>query len=66
MNIELDAYLQKDADGCDGSVRISRNDIDDIYQLASLFQDFAVALGFTYVKAVGFEKDDGNIVWSDF
>lgn len=66
MNIDLEAYMSKKEDGFDGSVRVSRQEIDDLYQLANLFQEFAVATGFTYVKAVGFEKDDEKIVWSDF
>jgi hypothetical protein len=66
MNIDLEAYMDKEQDGYDGSLRMSRQEISDIYQLANLFQEFAVAAGFTYIKAVGFEKDDESIVWSDF
>lgn len=66
MNIDLEAYMNKEDDGYDGSVRVSRQDVSDIYQLANLFQEFAVVLGYTYISSVGFEKDDETIVWSDF
>lgn len=66
MRIDLDAYMDKEEDGYSGNVRMSRDEIGDIYELADLFSEAARAMGFSYVKAVGFEKDDGQIVWSDF
>lgn len=66
MRIDIDAYMEKEDDGYDGSVRMSREGIDDIYQLADLFNEAAKAMGFSYIKAIGFEKDDESIVWSDF
>lgn len=66
MRIDLDAYMQEDEDGYSGSVRMSRDDVSDLYQLADLFTEAARAIGFSYVKAVSFEKDDGEVVWSDF
>lgn len=66
MRIDLDAYMQKDEDGYSGSVRMSRDDVSDIYQLADLFAEAARAIGFSYVRAVSFEKDDGEVVSSDF
>lgn len=66
MQITLDAYMEKEEDGFTGSVRLSREDVTDIYELADMFTEAAKAMGFSYVKAVGFEKDDGNMVWSDF
>lgn len=66
MQITLDAYMEKEEDGFTGSVRLSREDVTDIYELADMFTEAAKAMGFSYVKAVGFEKDDGNMVWGDF
>ena len=66
MQITLDAYMEKEEDGFTGSVRLSREDVTDIYELADMFTEAAKAMGFSYIKAVGFEKDDGNMVWSDF
>lgn len=66
MNVNLEAVADKDEDGFNGNITIYREEIEDIYQLANLFTDFAVAMGFTYVKSVGFEKDDGTVVWGDF
>ena len=66
MRIDLDAYMDKDSDGFSGSVRLSRDEITDIYELADMFTEAAKAMGFSYIKAVGFEKDDGQVVWGDF
>ena len=66
MNVNLEAVADAEEDGYNGNITIYREDVEDIYQLANLFTDFAVAIGFTYVKAVGFEKDDGSMVWGDF
>ena len=64
MDLNLEANADKDADGFNGNITMYREEVEDIYQLANLFTDFAVACGFTYVKAVGFEKDDGTVVRS--
>ena len=66
MNVNLEAVADAEEDGYNGNIPIYREDVEDIYQLANLFTDFAVAMGFPYVKAVGFEKDDGSMVWGDF
>ena len=66
MDVNLEAVADAEEDGYNGNITIYREDVEDIYQLANLFTDFAVAMGFTYVKAVGFEKDDGSMVWGDF
>ena len=66
MNVNLEAVADAEEDGYNGNITIYREDVEDIYQLANLFTDFAVAMGFTYVEAVGFEKDDGSMVWGDF
>lgn len=66
MDLNLEANADKEADGFNGNITMYREEVEDIYQLANLFTDFAVACGFTYVKAVGFEKDDGTVVWGDF
>ena len=66
MDLNLEANADKNLDGYSGNITMYREEVEDIYQLANLFTDFAVACGFTYVKAVGFEKDDGTVVWGDF
>lgn len=66
MRISFDAYFDKEEDGYSGSVSMTRDDIDDLYGLLNLFHECANALGYSYVKSVGFEKDDETIVWSDF
>tara|TARA_R110000868_G_scaffold385377_1_gene653253 strand:+ start:1500 stop:1676 length:177 start_codon:yes stop_codon:yes gene_type:complete len=57
--------MEEEDDGYDGSVDLSRDKVTDIQTLARLFADAAVALGYTYVKSVGFELEDETMVWSD-
>jgi len=57
--------MDEDDDGYDGSVDLSRDKVTNIQTLARLFADAAVALGYTYVKSVGFELEDDTMVWSD-
>jgi hypothetical protein len=66
MRISINAYMDKEADGYEGSVSIDRDDVDDLYTLLSVLKDAVNAFGFTYVESLGAEKDDGEMMWSDF
>jgi len=65
MRVSINGYMDEDDDGYDGSVDLSRDKVTNIQTLARLFADAAVALGYTYVKSVGFELEDDTMVWSD-
>lgn len=65
MRVSINGYMEEEDDGYDGSVDLSRDKVTDIQTLARLFADAAVALGYTYVKSVGFELEDETMVWSD-
>ena len=65
MRVSVNAYMEKDDDGFCGSVDLNRDDILEAHQLAQLFADAAHAFGFTYVKSVGFETEDGEMMWGD-
>ncbi len=65
MRIDISAYMDKDDDGYEGSSNVTRDDVDDLYTLAEVFTQAAKAMGYTYVNAVGFEKDDGTMIWGD-
>jgi len=49
-------------DGGD-SVKVVRHEVEDLYALSLFFADAARAAGYTYVESVGFEKDDGEMVF---
>lgn len=66
MRVSIDFYMDKDEDGVDGSVNLTRDSVDDLYNLLSLLSDATRAAGYTYVNSLGAEKDDGTVVWSDF
>jgi hypothetical protein len=66
MKIQIIAESESKDDGFTGKTSMEREDIEDINGLLWLFSEFCQAAGFTYVKAVAVEKDDGEMIWSDF
>ena len=65
MRVTVNAYMDKDEDGYEGSADVSRDSVIDLSDLSALFAQAAVAMGYTYVKAVGFEDDAGDMHWGD-
>ena len=65
MRIDFEAYFDKEDDGIGGSVRVSRDDIVNLEDVANAMKDFLLGAGFSYVADVGFAKDDGNMVWGE-
>jgi len=45
------------------SVKLVRHEVDDLYALSLFFAEAARAAGYPYVESVGFEKDDGEMVF---
>jgi hypothetical protein len=65
MRVTVNAYMDKTDDGYDGSSDVSRDGVMDLSDLATVFAQAAVSMGYTYVKAVGFEDDAGDMHWGD-
>ena len=65
MRISVNAYMEKEEDGYSGSVDLNRDDITEAHELAQIFAEAAHAFCFTYVKSVGFECEDGEMIWGD-
>lgn len=57
--------MEEEEDGYSGSVSIVRDNVEDVYHLASVFEESANIMGFTYVKRTIFECEDGTIIRSD-
>lgn len=66
MQVSITFTSNSEEDGFIGSTTIVREDVDDLHTLAAIFADSARAGGFTYVEGVAFEKDDGQMVFSDW
>lgn len=66
MRVSIDFQYNKEDDGYDGSSSASRDGVEDLYTMARFFTDAMKGAGFSYVVDVGFEKDDGNIVFGEF
>ena len=66
MRVSIDFQYDKEDDGYDGSSSASRDGVEDLYAMAQFFTDAMKGAGFSYVVDVGFEKDDGNIVFGEF
>jgi|TARA_R110000744_G_scaffold78674_2_gene154951 hypothetical protein len=56
----------KEADGYDSTTTLVRHNVDTVEELAFFYNEAAVAGGWTYIKSVALEKEDEEIVWSDF
>jgi|TARA_R110000824_G_C14856142_1_gene640643 hypothetical protein len=63
MQVSITFTTDSEDDGFDGSTTVVRGNIDDLYGLGQAFADAARAGGFTYVEDVGFEKDDGAMIF---
>ena len=66
MRVSIDFQYDKEDDGYDGSSSASRDGVEDLYAMARFFTDAMKGAGFSYVVDVGFEKDDGSIVFGEF
>ena len=65
MRVSIDFQFDKEDDGYDGSSSASRGDVVDLYTMAQFLTDAMKGAGFTYVVDVGFEKDDGSIIFGE-
>ena len=65
MRGDIDCYFDKENDGFDGSSRVSRDEVDDLYALAQMITDAVKGAGFDYVVNTGFEKDDGTMLFGE-
>ena len=63
MQVSITFTTDSEDDGFDGSTTVVRVNIDDLYGLGQAFADAARAGGFQYVEDVGFEKDDGSMIF---
>lgn len=65
MKVQITFQSESKEDGFTGKTSIEREDVETLNDLAWLYSEATQAAGFTYVKSVAFEKDDGEMVWSD-
>tara|TARA_R110002167_G_scaffold76736_1_gene213578 strand:+ start:399 stop:599 length:201 start_codon:yes stop_codon:yes gene_type:complete len=66
MQVSITFTSTTEEDGFMGSTTLVRDNMEDLQSLAAVFADAARAGGFTYVESVAFEKDDGQMVFSDW
>ncbi len=66
MQVSITFTSNNQEDGFVGSTTITREEVEDLNTLAAVYGDAARAGGFTYVESVAFEKDDGQMVFSDW
>jgi hypothetical protein len=66
MKVEIYFTMDKEEDGIEGTVSLTREDVDSLQDLLYFYQDAAIASGYTYVQSIGAHKDSGDAVWSGF
>lgn len=52
--------------GFNGQVLHTRDNIEDLSQMSDFLADAIRGVGFSYVKGVAFEKDDGEMVFGNY
>lgn len=63
MRVSFSAEQTGEIDGVEGSVSVSRSEVDTVEELLAFFSDCARASGFTYWNATGATMDDTEEVW---
>lgn len=66
MRVSIDFQFDKEFYGFEGSSSASRGEVEDLHTMAQFLTDAMKGAGFSHVVDVGFEKDDGNIVFGEF
>jgi len=66
MQVEIFFTMDKEEDGMEGTVSLSRENVDNLEDLLYFYQDAGIASGYTYITSIGAHKDSGEIVWSGF
>jgi hypothetical protein len=65
LQVSIKFQYEKDDDGFYGSSSSSRDGVEDLYTMAQFLTDAMKGAGFSYVVDVGFEKDDGSIIFGE-
>jgi len=65
MRIDFEAYMEKEQDGTSGSVRLSREDVQDLTAIAQAVTDFLRGCGFDYVTDVGICANNDQMFWGE-
>jgi len=65
MRASVSFYFDKEEDGYEGSVDLSRDEVEDLDTMLYFLTEAIRASGFNYVTALGAHKEGGDIVWSE-
>ncbi len=65
MKVSIKFECNSYDDGFDGETSASREGVEDLYAMAQFLTDAVKGAGYTYVTDVGFEKDDGSMVFGE-
>lgn len=66
MRVELNFTFDEEDDGFSGYISSSRDNVDTLEEMAQFMTDALRGASFSYVENVGFEKDDGSVVFGTF
>jgi hypothetical protein len=67
MKITVFAEFSKEqGDGFDGTMTYTRDDLENLTELAQFLSDAIRGAGFSYVEDVGFRYEDGEEIWGGF
>ena len=63
MRVDIEFYFNKYYDGFDGSTRVSRDNVEDLYEVSRVITDAINGAGFSYVEDTAFQKNNGEELW---
>ena len=66
MKLTLMVESTQEMDGEESRVIIQKDDLTTVEDFLNAYEGFMRATGFTYIKVVGAEADDGHQYWSGF
>lgn len=65
MRVEFISYSDKENDGVNSIVNITRSDVINLTELAQAFKTFLLATGFDYVEDVAISTGEDSLVWGE-
>lgn len=63
MKMTIIFELNEEEDGVAGELIYTKSGIDDLHSLAHGYAFATRGVGYTYVENVGFEKEDGTVIF---
>ena len=65
MDVRISFNFSEEDDGIQQNIEFWRGGVEDLYTLSQFMLGAVQGAGYSYVKDVGFKKDNGIEIWGD-